>query len=65
MSDFMQRQYDVSQRLISMMTQDAQYQRQLFDLREYYEGLLRERDRKIAKLQSTLDAVNIVNGGEK
>jgi hypothetical protein len=62
MSDFMKRQYDVSQRLISMMTQDVQYQRQLADVREHYECLLQERDRKIAKLQSTIDAMTTLKG---
>lgn len=56
----MQRQYDVSQQLISVMTKDAQYQRQLSDLREHYEGLLRERDRKIAKLESTIEAIKVM-----
>lgn len=60
MTDFMQRQYDVSQQLISVMTKDAQYQRQLSDLREHYEGLLRERDRKIAKLESTIEAIKVM-----
>lgn len=60
MTDFMQRQYDVSQQLISVMTKDAQYQRQLTDLRNHYEGLLHERDRKIAKLESTIEAMKVL-----
>jgi len=60
MSDFMQRQYETSQRLISLMTNDTQYQRQLADLREHYEGLLHQRDRKIAKLESTIEAMKIL-----
>jgi hypothetical protein len=60
MSDFMQRQYETSQRLISLMTNDTQYQRQLADLREHYEGLIHERDRKIAKLESTIEAMKIL-----
>lgn len=60
MSDFMQRQYDVSQQLISVMTKDAQYIRQIADIREHYETLLHERDRKIAKLESTIEAMKLV-----
>ena len=60
MSDFMQRQYETSQRLISLMTNDTQYQRQLADLREHYEGLLHERERKIAKLEATIKAMQIL-----
>ena len=60
MSDFMQRQYETSQRLISLMTSDNQYQRQLADLRENYEGLLHERERKIAKLEATIKAMQIL-----
>jgi hypothetical protein len=60
MSDFMQRQYETSQRLISLMTSDNQYQRQLADLREHYESLLHERERKIAKLEATIKAMQIL-----
>lgn len=62
MSDFMQRQYDVSQQLISAMVKDAEYNRQLSDLRAHYESLLQERDRKIAKLESTLEAMHVLQG---
>jgi hypothetical protein len=60
--DFMQRQYEVAQQLIGCMTTDIEYQRQLADLSHHYEHKLAQRDRKISKLESTIQAMQVLNG---
>ena len=59
MSDFMQRQFDISQQLIRMMYKDAEERMTLLN---QISDLVAEKDRKIAKLQSTIDALNAMQG---
>lgn len=59
MSDFMQRQFDISNELIRMMYRDAEERARLY---EQMNLLIAEKDRQIAKLQSTIDAMNLLQG---
>jgi hypothetical protein len=60
--DFMQRQYEISQQLIQAMTTDAEYHRQIADIAHHYESILHEKDRKIQKLESTIQAMKCLAG---
>ncbi|NDD54033.1 hypothetical protein EBZ39_09175 [bacterium] len=60
--DFMQRQLNISQQLIQMMTTDVEYQRQIADITHHYEALLNEKNRKIRKLESTIQAMKCLSG---
>jgi hypothetical protein len=44
------------------MTSDVEYQRQLSDMAHHYEAQLAERNRKIKKLESTIEAMKALNG---
>lgn len=57
MSDFMQRQFDISQELIRMMNQEHQERMRMFEL---YEEQIKEKDRQIAKLKSTIEALEVL-----
>jgi len=59
MSDFMQRQFEISQELIRMMYRDAEERARLY---EQMNALIAEKDKQIAKLQSTIDAMNVLRG---
>lgn len=59
MSDFMQRQFEISQELIRMMYRDAEERERLY---EHINLLIAEKDRQIAKLQSTIEAMNLIQG---
>lgn len=57
MTDFMQRQFDISQELIRMMYKDAEERARLY---EQMNLLIAEKDRQIAKLQSTIEAMKVL-----
>lgn len=59
MSDFMQRQFEISQELIRMMYRDADERARLY---EHMNLLIAEKDKQIAKLQSTIEAMNVMKG---
>jgi hypothetical protein len=59
MSDFMQRQFEISQELVRMMYRDAEERARLY---EQMNALIAEKDKQIAKLQSTIDAMNVLRG---
>lgn len=59
MTDFMQRQFDISQELIRMMYKDAEERARLY---EQMNALIAEKDKQIAKLQSTIEAMNVIQG---
>lgn len=59
MTDFMQRQFDISQELIRMMYKDAEERARLY---EQMNLLIAEKDKQIAKLQSTIEAMNVMRG---
>lgn len=58
MSDFMQRQFDISQELIRLMHREQQERTRLYEL---YEAQLEEKDKTIKKLQSTIEALELLN----
>lgn len=60
-SDFMQRQFDISNELIRMMYKDAEERARLY---EQMNLLIAEKDRQIAKLQSTIEAMNLLYGNK-
>lgn len=60
-SDFMQRQFDISNELIRMMYKDAEERARLY---EQMNLLIAEKDRQIAKLQSTIEAMNLLHGNK-
>jgi hypothetical protein len=60
--DFMQRQFEISQQLIQAMTTDVEYQRRIADIAHHYEAMLREKNKKIQKLESTIEAMKCLNG---
>lgn len=57
MSDFMQRQFDISNELIRMMYRDSEERARLY---EQMNLLIAEKDKQIAKLQSTIEAMNVL-----
>ena len=59
MTDFMQRQFEISQELIRMMYKDAEERARLY---EQMNALIAEKDKQIAKLQSTIEAMNVIQG---
>lgn len=60
-SDFMQRQFDISNELIRMMYKDAEERARLY---EHMNLLIAEKDKQIAKLQSTIEAMNVLQGNQ-
>jgi len=59
MSDFMQRQFEISQELIRMMYRDTEERARLYN---QMNTLISEKDKQIAKLQSTIDAMKVLEG---
>jgi hypothetical protein len=57
MSDFMQRQFDISQELIRLMNREHEARSRMF---EKYEDELQEKDRYIAKLEATIQALEVL-----
>jgi uncharacterized protein YeaO (DUF488 family) len=57
MIDFMQKQFDISQELIRLMNREHEQRNRIL---ERYEDELREKDRQIAKLQSTIEALEVL-----
>jgi len=57
MSDFMQKQFDISQELIRLMNREHQERSRMFEM---YEQQLEEKDRQIAKLRSTVEALEVL-----
>lgn len=59
MQDFMQRQYEISNELVRLMYKDAEERAHLC---EQMNALLAEKDRQIEKLQSTIEAMRVMQG---
>jgi len=57
MSDFMQRQFDISQELIRLMNREHEQRNRIF---EKYEEQIKEKDRYIAKLEATIQALEVL-----
>ena len=57
MSDFMQKQFDISQQLIRLMNQEHDERMRILNL---YEEQLAEKDRQIAKLRATIEALEVL-----
>lgn len=57
MSDFMQKQFDISQELIRLMNREHQERSKMFEM---YEQQLEEKDRQIAKLKATVEALEVL-----
>jgi hypothetical protein len=57
MSDFMQKQFDISQQLIRLMNQEHDERMRILNL---YEEQLAEKDRQIAKLRATIEALEML-----
>jgi hypothetical protein len=57
MTDFMQRQFDISQELIRLMNREHEERSRIF---ERYEEQLAEKDRQIQKLRSTVEALEVL-----
>jgi hypothetical protein len=59
MSDFMQRQFEISNQLIRAMYRDAEERANLY---QNLNSLIAEKDKTIAKLQATIDAMKVLQG---
>jgi hypothetical protein len=59
MSDFMQRQFEISNQLIRAMYRDAE-ERANFE--QSFHALIAEKDRTIAKLEATIEAMKVLQG---
>jgi hypothetical protein len=57
MTDFMQKQFDISQQLIRLMNQEHDERMRILNI---YEEQLAEKDRQIAKLRSTIEALELL-----
>lgn len=57
MTDFMQKQFDISQELIRLMNREHEERSRIF---ERYEEQLAEKDRQIEKLRSTIEALEVL-----
>lgn len=57
MTDFMQRQFDISQQLIRLMNQEHDERMRILNI---YEEQLAEKDRQIEKLRSTIEALEVL-----
>lgn len=62
MTDFMQRQFDISQELIRLMNREHEERNRLFEI---YEMQLREKDKQIEKLRHTVEALEILSQKQK
>lgn len=60
--DFVRRQFEISQQLIKSMTTDIEYQRQISDIAAHYESELAKKNQRIAKLESTIQAMKCLYG---
>lgn len=59
MTDFIQRQYEISNELIRLMYKDADERARIL---EQVHSLLAEKDKQIAKLESTIEAMRVMQG---
>ena len=57
MSDFMQKQFDISQELIRLMNREHEQRNRMFEM---YEEQMRNKDRQIAKLKATVEALEVL-----
>ena len=57
MTDFMQKQFDISQELIRLMNREHEQRSKMLEM---YEEQLQEKDRQIAKLKSTVEALEVL-----
>jgi len=57
MTDFMQKQFDISQELIRLMNREHEQRNRIL---ETYEEQLAEKDRYIAKLEATIQALEVL-----
>jgi len=57
MTDFMQKQFDISQQLIRLMNQEHDERMRILNI---YEEQLAEKDRQIEKLRSTIEALEVL-----
>lgn len=57
MTDFMQKQFDISQELIRLMNREHEQRSRMLEM---YEQQLQEKDRQIAKLRSTVEALEVL-----
>lgn len=57
MTDFMQKQFDISQELIRLMNREHEQRSKILEM---YEEQLQEKDRQIAKLRSTVEALEVL-----
>lgn len=57
MSDFMQKQFEISQELIRLMHREHEERERMSGM---YEEKLAEKDRQIAKLRSTIEALEVL-----
>lgn len=53
----MQKQFDISQELIRLMNREHEQRSKMLEI---YEEQLQERDRQIAKLRSTIEALEVL-----
>lgn len=60
--DFIRRQFEISQQLVRSMTTDIEYRRQISDIAEHYKSELAQKNRQIAKLESTIQAMKCLYG---
>lgn len=57
MTDFMQKQFDISQELIRLMNREHEQRSRMLEM---YEQQIQEKDRQIAKLRSTVEALELL-----
>lgn len=57
MLDFMQKQFDISQELIRLMNREHEERQRMFQM---YQEQLQDKDRQIAKLRSTIEALELL-----
>jgi phage host-nuclease inhibitor protein Gam len=57
MTDFMQKQFDISQELIRLMHREHQERTKISEM---YEAQIAEKDKTIRKLQATVEALELL-----
>lgn len=57
MTNFMQKQFDISQELIRLMNREHEQRSKMLEM---YAQQLEEKDRQIAKLRSTIEALEVL-----
>lgn len=62
MNDFMQKQFDISQELIRLMNREHEERNRLFQM---YETQLQDKDKQIAKLRATVEALEVLSQKQK